>query len=70
MGGGRLQIKSREIKGWPIFGEREQNRGTQEEASHSKVESQQTQPTYGVDSGIDPAGHIGGRLVLSPSRGK
>ena len=39
-GEGRHEVKSSKNKRWPIFGEREQNRGTMEKSSHSKVEDQ------------------------------
>ena len=48
-----LEIKSTQIKCW--FWRRGENRSTRRKTSRSRVENQQTQPTYDAEPGANPA---------------
>ena len=60
------ESKSNQIKCW--FLGRGDNESTRRKTSWSRVENQQTQPTYDAGFGNDKSnpGHIGGRRALSP----
>ena len=58
---------SNQIKCW--FFQRGENRSTRRKTSRSRVENQQTQPTYDAETVRESnPGHIGGRRALSPLR--